>query len=39
MVTQRYSLERAGEAFEAVKAGKDKDGKPVIKVVVGAELD
>ncbi|KLT42399.1 xylitol dehydrogenase, partial [Cutaneotrichosporon oleaginosum] len=39
MVTQRYPLERASEAFEAVKAGRDAEGKAVIKVVVGTELD
>ncbi|BEI86581.1 hypothetical protein CcaverHIS002_0608680 [Cutaneotrichosporon cavernicola] len=39
MVTHRYPLDRAGEAFEAVKAGRDAEGKAVIKVVVGTELD
>lgn len=35
MVTQRYPLDRAVEAFEDVKRGKDKDGNTVIKVMVG----
>lgn len=39
MVTHRYPLDRAVEAFEAVKGGRDADGKPVIKVVVGNELE
>lgn len=35
MVTQRYPLDRAVDAFEAVKRGRDDQGKPVIKVMVG----
>lgn len=35
MVTQTYPLEQAVEAFEDVRRGRDKNGKPVIKVMVG----
>lgn len=35
MISQRYPLERANEAFEDMRRGKDKDGKTVIKPVVG----
>ncbi|KAK4687789.1 L-iditol 2-dehydrogenase, partial [Tremellales sp. Uapishka_1] len=35
MVTQRYTLDQADEAFQAVKNGKDKDGKVVVKVMIG----
>lgn len=35
MVTHRYPLERAVEAFEDLKRGKDKDGRTVIKPMVG----
>lgn len=35
MISQRYPLERANEAFEDMKRGKDKDGKTVIKPFVG----
>lgn len=39
MVTQKYPLDQAVQAFEDVRRGRDKDGKPVIKVMVGnAEL-
>jgi L-iditol 2-dehydrogenase len=35
MISQRYSLERAAEAFEDMKRGRDKDGNTVIKPMVG----
>jgi L-iditol 2-dehydrogenase len=35
MVTQRYPLDRAGEAFEDMRRGRDKDGNTVIKPMVG----
>lgn len=35
MVSRRYPLERANEAFEDMKRGRDKDGNPVIKPMVG----
>lgn len=35
MITQRYPLSEAITAFEDLKRGKDKDGKTVIKVMVG----
>lgn len=35
MVTQRYPLEQAEEAFQDMKRGKDKDGNTVIKPMVG----
>lgn len=35
MISQRYPLEQANEAFEDMRRGKDKDGKTVIKPVVG----
>lgn len=35
MISQRYPLDRANEAFEDMKRGKDKDGKTVIKPFVG----
>jgi L-iditol 2-dehydrogenase len=35
MISQRYPLERANEAFEDMKRGKDKDGNTVIKPFVG----
>lgn len=35
MVTQRYPLEQASEAFEDMKRGKDKEGRTVIKPMVG----
>lgn len=34
LVTHRYKFADALEAFELTKAGKDKDGKPVIKVII-----
>ncbi|KIR67157.1 chlorophyll synthesis pathway protein BchC [Cryptococcus bacillisporus CA1873] len=34
LVTQRFKFEDAKEAFEATKAGKDKDGKGVIKCII-----
>lgn len=34
LVTHRYKFKDALEAFELTKAGKDKDGKPVIKVII-----
>lgn len=35
MITQRYPLDRAVEAFEDLRRGRDKDGNTVIKAVVG----
>jgi len=35
MVSQRYPLEQAEQAFEDLKRGRDKDGNPVIKPMVG----
>jgi L-iditol 2-dehydrogenase len=35
MITQRYPLEKAAEAFETLKRGKDENGNTVIKVMVG----
>jgi len=35
MITQRYPLEKAVEAFETLKRGRDENGKTVIKVMVG----
>lgn len=35
MVTQRYSLDKAEEAFEDVARGKSKHGEMVIKVMIG----
>lgn len=35
MITQRYPLEQAVQAFETIKRGKDENGNPVIKVMVG----
>lgn len=34
LVTHRYKFTDAREAFDLTKAGKDKDGKPVIKVII-----
>lgn len=36
MITQRYSLEEAGKAFEALKSGRDEEGRYVIKAMVGS---
>jgi L-iditol 2-dehydrogenase len=36
MFTQTYPLERASEAFEAMRAGRDKDGNPVIKPCISS---
>ena len=36
LVTQRYEFADALEAFEATKAGKGPDGKPVIKCIINA---
>lgn len=38
LVTHRYKFTDAPEAFEITKNGKDKVGKPVIKVVIDAPL-
>ena len=38
MISHRYTLENALEAFEDLKRGKDKNGKTVIKPMVGVEL-
>ena len=35
MVSQRYPLDRALEAFEDMRRGRDKDGNTVIKPMVG----
>ena len=35
MVSQRYPLDQAVEAFEDMKRGRDKSGKTVIKPMVG----
>jgi L-iditol 2-dehydrogenase len=35
MITHRYPLDRAVEAFEDLKRGRDKDGKTIIKPMVG----
>lgn len=35
LVTTRFPLEQANEAFEALKAGKDKDGNMIMKLMVG----
>ena len=37
MVTQRYPLEKAGEAFEDLARGKDASGKGVVKVMIGPD--
>lgn len=34
LVTHRYNFTEAREAFDLTKAGKDKNGKPVIKVII-----
>lgn len=34
LVTHRYKFDDARDAFEITKNGKDKDGKPVIKVII-----
>ncbi|EJF61183.1 xylitol dehydrogenase [Dichomitus squalens LYAD-421 SS1] len=34
LVTHRYSFDQAVEAFQATRAGKSPDGKPVIKAVI-----
>ncbi|KAI0771564.1 xylitol dehydrogenase [Trametes elegans] len=34
LVTHRYSFQQALEAFQATRAGKSEDGKPVIKAVI-----
>lgn len=36
MITQRYPLEQAGKAFEALQKGRDEDGNFVIKAMVGS---
>lgn len=36
MITQRYTLEDAAKAFEALKKGKDENGNYVIKAMVGS---
>lgn len=36
MITQRYPLEEAGKAFEALKNGRDEEGRYVIKAMVGS---
>lgn len=36
MFTQTYPLERASEAFEAMRAGRDKEGNPVIKPCISS---
>ncbi|ORX33925.1 putative xylitol dehydrogenase [Kockovaella imperatae] len=38
MITHRYSLENAVEAFEDLRRGKDKNGKTVIKPMIGVVL-
>lgn len=38
LVTHRYKFADALEAFELTRAGKDKEGKPVIKVIIDAPL-
>lgn len=35
MVTQRYPLEKAAQAFEDLARGKDDSGKGVVKVMIG----
>ena len=35
MISQSYPLDQAVQAFEDMKRGRDKDGKPVIKPMVG----
>ena len=37
MVTQRYPLEKAEEAFQAIQKGKDEQGNMVVKVMVGVQ--
>lgn len=37
LITHRRSLEQAEEAFKLAKAGKDENGKPVLKVVIEAQ--
>ncbi|TBU45035.1 xylitol dehydrogenase [Dichomitus squalens] len=40
LVTHRYSFDQAAEAFQATRAGKSPDGKPVIKAVIsGPDVD
>ena len=40
LVTHRFRFEEAVEAFEANRAGKSKDGKPVIKAIIsGPDVD
>jgi L-iditol 2-dehydrogenase len=35
LVTTRFPLDRVNEAFEALLAGKDKDGNMIMKLMVG----
>ena len=35
MITHRYTLDNAVEAFEDLRRGKDKNGKTVIKPMIG----
>lgn len=37
MVTQRYPLEKAAQAFEDLARGKDESGKGVVKVMIGPD--
>ena len=39
LVTHRYPLEKAVEAFEDLRRGRDKDGKTVIKPMVGTSVE
>ncbi|BFZ62700.1 hypothetical protein YB2330_003810 [Saitoella coloradoensis] len=39
LVTQRYPLEDAREAFEVAERGEDEEGRLVVKVVIGADKD
>lgn len=38
LITHRISLNKAEEAFKLAKAGKDENGKPVVKVVIQSRL-
>lgn len=38
LITHRRSLDKAEEAFQLAKAGKDEKGEPVVKVVIQARL-
>ena len=39
LVTHRYPLEKAVEAFEDLRRGRDKEGRTVIKPMVGTWVE